>query len=169
MNPVDTYIVYKFIKKLVTPFNQMPAFHLGLIDEKGNFLRPRKDFSQEDKSALTLFDVMIINLKRLIAKIPGGGSRIGTIAAAMLLLRSNPKKLKEETLVNDLFELEENFYKLYEEIADLYEDAPPINVTTGIAGLTPDSLKIPEKARKKYKEKNAADMIKFIRRKALNA
>lgn len=168
MNPVDTVLVYQFIKKLITPFDQMRAYQLGLINDKGEFLRDRKYFSPEDKKALTMFDVMIINLKKLIAKIPGGNTRIGSITAALLLLRSSPKKLSEEATVDDIFELEEDFYELYPQVAELFEDAP-INATAGVAGLTPDSLKIPEKARKKYKEKNAADMIKFLRRKTPNA
>lgn len=168
MNPVDTFMVYQFIKKLITPFDQMRAYELGLINDKGEFLRDRKYFSPDDKKALTLFDVMIINLKKLIAKVPGGSTRIGTITAALLLLKSTPKKLKEDYTVDDMFELEEEFKELYNEVAQLVEDTP-INATTGIAGLTPDSLKIPEKARKKYKEKNAAEMIKFMRRKLPNA
>lgn len=168
MNPVDTFMVYQFIKKLITPFDQMRAFELGLINDKGEFTRDRKYFSPEDKKALTLFDVMIINLKKLIAKVPGGSTRIGSITAALLLLRSNPKKMNEEATIDDIFELEEQFYELYPQVAELVEDTP-INVTAGIAGLTPDSLKVPEKARKKYKEKNASDMIKFMRRKPPNA
>lgn len=169
MNPVDTFMVYQFIKKLITPFDQMRAYELGLINDKGEFLRDRKYFSPEDKKALSLFDVMIINLKKLIAKVPGGSSRIGTITAALLLLRSTPKKLKEDFTIDDMFELEEEFKALYPKVADMYEDAAPINVTAGVAGLTPDSLKIPEKARKKYKEKNASEMIKFMRRKTPDA
>lgn len=165
MNPVDTFMVYQFIKKLITPFDQMRAYQLGLINDKGEFLRDRKYFSPDDKKALTLFDVMIINLKKLIAKVPGGSTRIGTITAALLLLKSTPKKLSEEATVDDIFELEEQFNELYPKVAAVFEDSVPINATAGVAGLTPDSLKIPEKARKKYKERNAAEIIKLMRRK----
>ena len=37
----DTVLTYQFIKKLTTPFNQMPAYHYNLIDDKGNFLKDR--------------------------------------------------------------------------------------------------------------------------------
>jgi len=152
---IDAYLTYQFIKKLVTPFEDMPAYKLGLIDKDGNFLRPRKYYSPEDKKALGYFDVLIINLKKLISKLPGGSARIGTIAAAMLLLKSDPKKRVMESADGELdcSWLEEEYIKY---VKALEEDAPPVNATAGVAGLTPDSLKIPEKARKKYKAANAA-------------
>ena len=32
---VDLFVLYKFIKAISTPFDETPAFELGLIDEKG--------------------------------------------------------------------------------------------------------------------------------------
>jgi len=157
---VDAFLVYQFIKKLITPFKNMRAYELGLIDENGNFLKKRKYYSPEDKKALGLFDVMVVNLKKLIAKIPGGGTRIGTIAAALMLLRSDPKKLREEYSVDDMFSLEEEFNRT---IKELNEDGVPVNVTAGIAGLTPDTLGVPVAAAKKYKKKNKI-LAKLIRR-----
>ena len=49
---VDTFLVYQFIKKLITPFDQTQAFERGLIDQNGNFLKKRKYFSPDDKRAL---------------------------------------------------------------------------------------------------------------------
>jgi len=155
---VDTFLVYQFIKKLITPFNQMSAYERGLIDQDGNFLKKRKYFSSDDKKVLGLFDIMIINLKKLIAKIPGGNTRIATIAAALMLLRSDPKKLREETIVNEMFELEEKLHATIREL-ELMEDASaPVNVTAGVAGLHPDSIGVPRKAAKKYLAKNIADV-----------
>ena len=36
---VDIFLVYQFIKRLATPFNETKAFELGLIDEKGKKLK----------------------------------------------------------------------------------------------------------------------------------
>ena len=36
---VDLYLVYSFVKRLATPFNETKAFELGLIDEKGKRLK----------------------------------------------------------------------------------------------------------------------------------
>jgi hypothetical protein len=160
---VDAYLAFQFIKKLVTPFEDMPAFKLGLIDKEGNFLRQRKYFSPEDKKALGYFDVLVINLKKLISKFPGGASKIATVAAALMLLRSDPlrKRVMESADDLDMPWLAEEHNKF---ISALSEDMAPVNVTAGIAGLTPDSLKIPEKARKKYKAANAAGVPGVLKR-----
>lgn len=155
---VDTFLVYQFIKKLITPFNQMSAYERGLIDQDGSFLKKRKYFSSDDKKALGLFDIMIINLKKLIAKIPGGNTRIATIAAALMLLRSDPKKLKEETIVNEMFELEEKLHATIKELEQMEDTSAPVNATAGVAGLRPDSIGVTRKAAKKYIAKNIANV-----------
>ena len=152
---VDTILVYQFIKKLITPFDQMKAFERGLIDEKGNFLKKRKYFSPEDKQVLGLFDVMVINLKKLIAKVPGGGTKIATIAAALLLLRSDPKKLKEETITDELFNLEEEFNITIRELQLIEDGSAAVNSTAGVAGLSANSIGVPRSAANRYKNNNA--------------
>ena len=67
---LNTYMVYQFVRRLVTPFTQMPAYHLGLIDDNGDFIKTPK--TQEELDASTPFDIHVINLKRLIAKLPNG-------------------------------------------------------------------------------------------------
>ena len=37
---IDLFVTYRFIKLLVTPFEKTDAFRLGIIDEKGNRVRP---------------------------------------------------------------------------------------------------------------------------------
>ena len=39
----DYYLTYRFIKTLVTPFVDTKAYELGIIDEKGKFLKKMKD------------------------------------------------------------------------------------------------------------------------------
>ena len=128
---VDAILTYQFIKKLITPFNKMPAYALQLIDENGNFLKSRNNYTSQEKKALGLFDIMVINLKKLIAKVPFGKTRIATLAAAMLLLRSTP--LKEDVMTDTLFSLEEDFNNTMNEL-ELLEDAGPTNVVGNIAG-----------------------------------
>jgi hypothetical protein len=148
----DAVLTYNFIKKLTTPFEQMPAYKLQLINDKGQFLKPRNQMTSQEKNALGIFDVMIINLKRLIAKVPGGASRLGTIAATLVLLNTRPGKnvIFREDFNLDI-DLEEEFNKAYNQ---LKEDSTPVNVTTGIAGLSADTLGVPLKAAMKYKKKN---------------
>jgi len=93
MNSIaDKLLAYQFIRKLTLPFNQWPAYQLGLIDSNGNFLKKYNTLTANEKSALGYYDIMIINLKKMIAKIPGGGSRLGTIAATLVLLNNKPLK-----------------------------------------------------------------------------
>lgn len=164
---IDAFLVYSFIKRLVTPFNKMPAYQLNLIDDKGNFLKARKDFNAQEKKALQLFDVMIINLKKLIAQVPFGKTRIATIAAAMLLLRSTPKKKMFEEATDDLFTLEEEFKLAMIEVEQVFEDMA-VNNVSGISGLTPDTIGITPEASKRYKKKNERIMntiVGIVRRK----
>jgi hypothetical protein len=147
----DTVLTYQFIKKLTTPFNQMPAYHLNLIDDKGNFLKDRNNFTPQEKRILGLFDVMIINLKKLIAKVPGGASRLGTIAATVLLLRSKP--MNEEMSYENL---EEEFNKIYNQISEDGTAAVNIVGTGDIAGTSTGSKGEPgisPTVQKRYKKK----------------
>jgi hypothetical protein len=131
----DTVLTYQFIKKLTMPFNQMPAYHLNLIDEKGNFLKDRNKFTPQEKRVLGLFDIMIINLKKLLAKLPGGASRLGTIAATVLLLRSKP--LNEDMSISDLEkQIEIEFFSIFDKLNE--EGVAAINSTGSgdIAGLS---------------------------------
>ena len=41
---VDLFLVYSFIRKLVTPFEKWDAYEEGIIDEKGTILISRKDY-----------------------------------------------------------------------------------------------------------------------------
>jgi ribosomal protein L31E len=173
----DAVLTYNFIKQLTTPFIQMPAYKMGLINANGDFLKARAQMTTQEKSALGIFNVMIINLKKIIAKIPGGGSRLGTIAATMILL--NTKPIKED--VNFEYEqLEEEFNKIY---SMLQEDgaagAVAVNNAGGgdIAGLGQPvgSLKgfppVSNYAMNKYKKKNKAAagpiLADILKRKAM--
>lgn len=90
---IDLAITYKFLKNLVTPFEKWPAYKLGLIDKDGNIIKQRRErLKQEEKNALGYFDIMTLNLRKLLGKLPGGQSAIATYAAALLLLKEYPKK-----------------------------------------------------------------------------
>jgi len=87
MGPIDAWIVYRFIKILVTPWDEMDAFKLGVIDSAGKILVHTDKLNDKQKPTYTLFHRLVFNIKRLIEKIPGGKSKIGTYAAALFLLR----------------------------------------------------------------------------------
>lgn len=83
----DAFLVYSFIKRLVLPFNKWPAYKHGIIDEFGNVLKKRASLNTTERGAWGRYDIMIANLKKIIAKIPGGHSMIGSAAAAAFLFK----------------------------------------------------------------------------------
>lgn len=83
----DLVYTFRFLKLLVTPFNKTKAFELGIIDEKGVRDKSVKLDSTEKKSAFTTFHRLVFNIKKLMAKAPGGGTRLASYAAALFLIK----------------------------------------------------------------------------------
>lgn len=98
---VDLFLVYQFIRRLATPFNKWDAYKLGIIDENGKVLIKRKQFTRaEQRKAWGVYDIMIANLKKLLAKVPGGSSRIASYAAALFLIKEY-KHFSDDSLLNE--------------------------------------------------------------------
>lgn len=89
MGLVDLYLVYQFLKRLATPFEKWDAYEMGVIDKNGNALKDRGDLTSQEKKVWGRFDVIIANLKKLLAKVPGGRTMVGSYAAALLLLKEH--------------------------------------------------------------------------------
>ena len=106
---IDLFVTYRFIKLLVTPFNKTEAFKLGIIDEKGNRAKiegTNKATSlntSKEKNAYTVLHKLVFNIKKIFAKVPGLGSKLGTYAAALFLLKDTFKEHVEDP---DFFESE---------------------------------------------------------------
>lgn len=147
-NPaVDLYTTYHFVKRLVTPFNKWDAYKLGIIDETGQQLKHRADLkSDKEKAAYGFSDLLAANLKRLLAKVPGGDKTISTYAAALLLLKEYPKVQKEDmSLIDELPELLEKY---------MAEEVPTNSTGPAVAGTTGEPIVQPKN---KYKKKNEQD------------
>lgn len=152
---------YFFLKKLVTPFEKTKAFQLGIIDQNGKNLIPRSEFTTlEQRRAYTKFDVMIFNLKRLLAKIPGGKSRIATFGAALWLLKEEKDSTKcgysEEDFKRFFEELkncenvDEFFRQLENELNQ--EDVAVNSVAGGGVAMYSPVLKFVSRKQKKFKD-----------------
>ena len=104
---IDTLIVFRFLKLLITPFDETPAYELGIIDKDGNNLRKSKTLTTgEERDSYTILHRLVFNIKKLIEKVPGGKTRLGNYAAALFLIKEHLKdKVEDETL------LEKEFYK----------------------------------------------------------
>src|SRR6056300_889826 len=102
---VDLFMLYQFIKRLATPFNKWRAYELGIIDDKGNILKNAKERrTVQERDAFGKFDLLVLKLKKLLEKIPGGQTRLGSYAAALWLIKEHQEKgvdtLTEESLVS---------------------------------------------------------------------
>jgi hypothetical protein len=159
---IDLAITYKFLKNLVTPFDRWPAYRLGLIDKDGNIIKARRErLSQAERDALGYFDVVTLNLRKLLGKLPGGKSAIATYAAAYLLLKEYPKKN-----INEGYEPseEEVARMLTQALVEIQEEQVVTNTTAGVAGLRPDSIGLRPGQMKKYKRRNQDELPQLRKR-----
>ena len=104
---IDTLIVFRFLKLLVTPFKETKAYKLGIIDERGKNLRKSNKLNtEEERESYTILHRLVFNIKKLIELAPGGKSKLGSYAAALFLIKEHIKdKVENEEL------LEKEFYK----------------------------------------------------------
>jgi len=83
----DIGYTYRFIRMLVMDWKKWDAYKLGIIDKKGKRDRDVDLDTAEKKSAWTHFIRLCANIKRLLQKIPGGGTKLGSFAAALYLIK----------------------------------------------------------------------------------
>ncbi len=115
----DLVYTIRFLKLLVTPITDTDAYKAGIIDENG---KKRKDFntnSTDDREAYrshyTPFHRLVFNLKKIMAKAPGGQSVVARYGAALALIKEhgelsdkNLDKIHAETGIDILDCLAEN-------------------------------------------------------------
>ena len=100
---VDLWMVYQFIRRLITPFSEWEAYKLGIIDERGNILKKRKELRlQPEVRAFGVFDILVLNLKKLLEKLPAGQTRLASYAAALWLIREHKAFTPESMITEDL-------------------------------------------------------------------
>ena len=145
---VDIFLVYQFLKRLAMPFERWEAYKTGVIDKEGNIITPKNKRDQKQNNSFKVFDVMILKLKRLLAKVPGGRTRIASYAAALWLIREyNEQKSEEQILREDVDYLKyvndirnERFQKFRRFIEDAPANATGASVVgsvdSGVSWLT---------------------------------
>ena len=111
----DLIVVYKFLRKLVTPFERTEAFKLGIIDKDGKKLKDPKTLDEQE--AYTVLDRLVFNIKKIIERLPGGKSSLSSYATALYLIR-------EERI---------------EELGNVFEDAPTNSGGPAVAGANDDA------------------------------
>jgi hypothetical protein len=146
---VDLYIVYEFIKRLSTPFEETKAYQLGIINDEGKVIK--KPRSREEKDALTPFDKLVFNLKKLLKKVTGIERRLATFSAALFLLKESQKENRKSFISESEF-----VYFTFDNkslVETILEDIPTNAVGTGnIAGV--DNPGVVKKVLQKHREKN---------------
>ena len=85
----DLTYTFRFIRMLVLDWKEWDAYKLGIIDAEGKRDRNVKLDSDEKKSAYTPFIRLCANVKRLVANIPGGSSKLGSFASALYLIKEH--------------------------------------------------------------------------------
>tara|TARA_B100000700_G_scaffold139646_1_gene155727 strand:- start:12055 stop:12600 length:546 start_codon:yes stop_codon:yes gene_type:complete len=126
----DSVLVYQFLKRLVTPFEKFPAYKTGVIDKDGKVIVPKNKRTQEQRNSFKIFDNMVLKLKRLLAKIPGGRSKIASYAAALWFVREH-SEWDEDRLLNEDIDLTND---LAVAASFLGEDAPANATGSGVVG-----------------------------------
>jgi hypothetical protein len=85
---VDALVAFKFLKLMTQDFKDTDAFKLGIIDKDGKILKKRKNLkSGEEKTAYTIFHTLVWNIKKLLNKVPGLRSKIGSYISSLYLLK----------------------------------------------------------------------------------
>ena len=106
---IDLFVTYRFIKLLVTQFEQTDAFKLGIIDKDGNRIvpsgtnKPEPLRTIEERNAYTILHKLVFNIKKIFGKVPGLRTKLGTYAAALFLLKDTFKESVDDP---DVFEKE---------------------------------------------------------------
>lgn len=86
----DTYYTYRFLKTLVTPWEETDAFKFGIIDKNGKTIKKATELTtSEQKAAYSYFHRLVFNIKRIIEMLPFGKSRLANFAAALFLIKEH--------------------------------------------------------------------------------
>ena len=93
---ISAFTVFKFIKAMTTPFKQMDAYDLGIIDSKGKFIKKLDQLTtSKERKSVDAFHRLVINFKKIIAKVPDPSlkANLQRLPTAMVLLKDDIEKL----------------------------------------------------------------------------
>ena len=98
----DLAYTFRFIRLMAMDWKSWDAYKLGIIDENGKRQRNVKLDNNEKKSAYTPFIRLAANLKRLVSNIPGGGSKLGSFASALFLIKEKVGEKGIKTICKEM-------------------------------------------------------------------
>ena len=118
---IPAFTAYKFLKTLIQPYTAFEAYKLGIIDKNGNFKKKVSELrSAKEKRAASVFIRIIINLKKLIEKIPSPAIRqkLRNVQTSLFMIKEEVKEVG-----GDPDEIETIFYEYVKEVnPELYEE-----------------------------------------------
>jgi hypothetical protein len=113
----DTYYTYRFLRTLVTKWEDQEAYKYGIIDDKGKVLRKSSTLrTTDEKASFTYFHRLVFNLKRILEKLPFGKSQLASYAAALFLLKEETEMSEDQirSVLNELdFDLTDDLTESY--------------------------------------------------------
>ena len=89
----DLVYTFRFLRLLTTSFEDTEAYKHGIIDKDGKRLKSFTLNTMDNRDIYrdyyTPFHRLVFNIKKLIAKAPGGGTKLASYAAALYMLKEN--------------------------------------------------------------------------------
>jgi len=82
----DFILAYRILKDLGKKWTEFDSYQLGLIDSDGNRLKYAE--TDEERKALSSYDKIILNMKRLLQKATGKNNLVQKIVSLFLLKES---------------------------------------------------------------------------------
>lgn len=107
-----------FLNRLVQPITDMPAYKLGLIDERGHIVR--ESVNEDEKRALAPFDKYILKIRRLI-----GEDTTELFKSSVLLEMSSPKQniAFDASVYEQEVKIKSDVKHIVENMATVFDDA----------------------------------------------
>jgi len=85
----DLVYTFRFLKVLTTPWEETNAYKLGIIGPDGKRDKSQPLDTSKRKDAYTPFLRLGYNIKRLLDRLPGTRSKLGSLAAGLFLIKEN--------------------------------------------------------------------------------
>lgn len=122
-NVADNILTIRLLYLLCTPFKEFPAYKAGVINDKGEYIVKPKDRTKEQNQSLSYLDRLIINIKKLINKLPGGESKLKNVIAGMILIKENYEIVETDILHESCVEYElDSDNSLLSELEKIYSE-----------------------------------------------
>ena len=119
---IDALVTYLFLKKLMQPFFNTPAYKMKLVDNAGRIIK--EPVTPQEKEALTLLDKLIFKIRRLL------GTRIANLYNFLymqtlgtnlynniIVLGTPAQKAEIKRVSRDFRRLQESYNMSFEDVA----------------------------------------------------